>query len=50
MACPLTPMGANVIVTMEDTGAGKEKKTDSGILYARRAEATHFLTDALTIH
>jgi len=33
MSCPLTPMGANIIVTMDQEG-GKEQKSDSGILIA----------------
>jgi hypothetical protein len=31
MACPLEPMGANIIVTM-DKESTSEKKSDSGIL------------------
>ena len=33
MSCPLTPMGANIIVTVDES-QGKEKKSDSGILIA----------------
>jgi len=40
MSCPLTPMGANVIVTVEEKKGDGQKSTESGILIAATVEKT----------